>query len=312
LANRNLMYRGIAACAMLGIVTGLAGFFYTRFGTRGMGYVMFLLVPVAAGFLIGLLAKDGWAVAASGITAVAAILALLIAAGQEGFLCALMGSPLLVVATAYGAVLGFGVRMMIPQSKGQNSTTMGMLVLAMPVLVFAGKQVEKPLLDRARIDTVTNTIWVSDTIHSTWADIQSIDSIHASRPWLMHVGLPVPQRCTLQGARVGARRICYFDKGYIEETVTEWNPPYSMGLRIDRTHMPGRHWLGFETAAYRLEPEGEGTRLTRTTVISSHLYPAWYWRPLERWGVSSEHKYILEDVANRGRESVTAPAGAKK
>ncbi len=72
-----------------------------------------------------------------------------------------------------------------------------------------------------------------------------------------------------------------------------------MGLRIDRTHMPGRHWLGFETASYHLEAKASGTQLTRTTVISSHLYPAWYWRPLERLGVESEHKYLLQDVANR-------------
>jgi len=74
-----------------------------------------------------------------------------------------------------------------------------------------------------------------------------------------------------------------------------------MRLQINRTHMPGRHWLGFESAAYQLEPEGNGTRLTRTTVISSHLYPAWYWRPLERWGVESQHKYLLEDVAIRAQ-----------
>jgi hypothetical protein len=157
------------------------------------------------------------------------------------------------------------------------------------------------MVDHTRVETVSTSVWVADTPEHTWMNIQSIDSIHSAKPWLMHVGLPVPQRCSLEKAGVGARRTCYFDQGYIEETVTEWDPPRSMQLQIDRAHMPGRHWLGFESAAYRLEPEGKGTRLTRTTVISSHLYPAWYWRPLERWGVESEHKYLLEDVADRAR-----------
>jgi hypothetical protein len=87
--------------------------------------------------------------------------------------------------------------------------------------------------------------------------------------------------------------------GYIEETVTAWNPPYNLGLSIDRTHMPGRHWLGFESAEYKLESMGPVTRLTRTTTVISHLEPVWYWRHFERLGVESEHKYILRDVASR-------------
>ncbi len=60
--------------------------------------------------------------------------------------------------------------------------------------------------------------------------------------------------------------------------------------------MPGRHWLGFENAEYRLQANGHLTLLTRTTTISSHLHPAWYWRRFERLGVESEHDYILQDV----------------
>ena len=126
-----------------------------------------------------------------------------------------------------------------------------------------------------------------------------IDSIQASKPLLMYLGLPVPQRCVMQGHGIGAKRTCYFNVGYIEETVTGWSPPYYLGLSIDRTHMPGRHWLGFENAEYRLQASGPMTLLTRTTTISSHLHPDWYWRPFERLGVESEHDYILRDIALR-------------
>jgi hypothetical protein len=115
----------------------------------------------------------------------------------------------------------------------------------------------------------------------------------------MYFGLPVSLRCTLERKGVGAKRTRYFENGFIEETVTEWAPPYSMHLTIDRTNMPGRHWLGFENAAYELRQEGSGTRLTRTTTITSHLYPVWYWRYFERLGVSSEHEYLLRDLSNR-------------
>jgi hypothetical protein len=45
------------------------------------------------------------------------------------------------------------------------------------------------------------------------------------------------------------------------------------------------------------------TALTRTTAIVSNLYPGWYWAPLERWGVSSEHDYVLSNVSRRSLPS---------
>jgi hypothetical protein len=302
LEDRKLMYKRIAAGSVIGITIGLTGFFFAQYGTQGMGALLFFLVPGVGGFAAGFLGRGAKPAGIAALIALVGCLFLLIALRKEGLLCALMALVLIAVPIAVGAALGVSVRVLIKPGRAQN-TTIGMFILVVPSLLFVVKQLEKPLLERARIETVANSICVPDAADHTWVDIQSIDSIHASKPWLMHVGLPVPERCTLQGSGVGAHRTCYFDKGYIEETVTEWDPPRVLGLIINRTHMPGRHWMGFETAVYHLEAERSGTRLTRTTVISSHLYPAWYWRPLERWGISSEHRYILEDVAGRAQRS---------
>ena len=112
----------------------------------------------------------------------------------------------------------------------------------------------------------------------------------------------MPQKCVLQGTAVGSKRVCYFNQGYIEETILDWQPPRRMQFSIDRTNLPGRHWLGFKEAQYVLEPNAGGTLVTRTTRITSGLSPAWYWEPLERWGVSSEHDYLFHDLARRFRE----------
>jgi Polyketide cyclase / dehydrase and lipid transport len=281
---------------VVGVFVGLAGFFFARAGSQGMGLVMFFLVPVAAGFTVALLTNKPNTATAAGLLAVLVTLIFLIAFGFEGILCALMASPFLLTGIAIGALLG---RIFRPNPRNDKTLTTGMLLLLPITVVFTGQQVEKPLLRNARIEVVSSTVRVGGTPEHMWLYIQSIDSIHGSKPWLMHVGLPVPQRCTLEKTAEGARRTCYFDKGYIEETVTQWDPPHYMELRIDRTHMPGRHWLGFETASYRLQADGNSTLLTRTTTIASHLAPAWYWGPLERWGVQSEHEYLLNDVVNQ-------------
>jgi hypothetical protein len=170
-----------------------------------------------------------------------------------------------------------------------------------PILIFAGERIERPTLQHSRTELVRTTVELNEKPEEAWARILSIDSIRASKPILMYLGLPIPQRCTMQGRGMGAKRTCYFNVGYIEETVTEWNPPYYLGLSIDRTHMPGRYWLGFENAEYRLQPNGAGTLLTRTTTVTSHLHPAWYWRRFERLGVQSEHDYILREVMLRAQ-----------
>jgi hypothetical protein len=40
-----------------------------------------------------------------------------------------------------------------------------------------------------------------------------------------------------------------------------------MGLSIDRTNLPGRHWLGFKDAKYDLRKYNGGTVLTRENIL---------------------------------------------
>jgi hypothetical protein len=169
----------------------------------------------------------------------------------------------------------------------------------MPLLIFAGHRLEVSNPIQARRQMVISTIRIPAEPSQVWAELESFDSVAGRKPFLMHIGLPIPVRCVLEGSGRGAKRTCYFDHGYIQETVVEWSPPNTMLLSIDRTNMPGRHWLGFDNARYDLRQEGRETVLTRSTTIVSYLYPAWYWGPLERWGVQSEHDYIFSDIARR-------------
>ena len=289
--------------SLCGIATGLLGFAIATAGTKGMGYVLFGLTPFFLGVVIGWSNRAAKAAGISALISLGGTLLVLVALGKEGPLCAAMAFPFLLVSLLLGTLLGVGFRVAIKPEPKNRDITVGALFLVSPFVFLGGARLERPFLDHTRIETVTTSVQVADKPEVAWSHIQSIDSVNGSKPWLMHIGLPVPQKCTLEKTAVGARRTCYFDQGYIQETVTTWDPPRHMGLRIDRTHMPGRHWLGFENADYWLQPEGDGTRLTRTTTISSHLYPAWYWRPLEHWGVNSEHRYILDDTVRRSNLS---------
>ena len=294
-------FRATVIGALAGAAIGLLAFFFLTSGQhQAMGGVLFLLVPVLAGCSIAIVARrPNSVVVASALLSVLCSLVLLIALGKEGVLCAVLAFPIMVAGPAIGVAIGFLVRKLIVNRAANPTTPTGLLLLLAPMLVVAGERVERPLLEHPRIETIQTAIEVNDSLEHVWRNILTVDSVHAAKPMLMYVGLPIPQRCTMQGRGVGAKRTCYFNVGYIEETVTVWTPPYLLGLSIDRTHMPGRHWLGFKCAEYHLESKGPMTLLTRTTTVTSNLAPSWYWRRFECLGVESEHRYILQDIARR-------------
>ena len=292
--------KGLLLGTVAGTCVGLGGFFLADApATHGMGEVMFLLVPFCAGFAIAMVTRGRNTAWACSLLAALCSLAFLVAGKLEGLLCAILAFPLLALGLGVGVLLGYLFRRFVVDRLRHQMTSMVAVFMLSPMIIVAGHQLERPSLETARRETISNSVFLAAQPEKVWTDIQSIDSINATKPLLMHFGLPVPLRCTLERKGVGAKRTCYFESGLIEEIVTAWDPPYSMQLTIDRTNMPGRHWLGFEKADYELHAEGSGTRLTRTTTITSHLYPVWYWRYFERLGVASEHEYLLRDVSNR-------------
>src|SRR2546421_115006 len=111
---------------------------------------------------------------------------------------------------------------------------------------------------------------------------------------LIAVGLPVPVSCKTEGEGVGGKRTCYFEHGFIEERVTEWDFPRSMKFDIVASEVPGRPWLSFRDAGYEIKRVDNHTLIIRNTTIVSRLSPAWYWKRLEAIGVHTEHEYLFE------------------
>jgi len=289
-----------------GLLYGMVGFFLLKIpNAQQMGEVLFLMLPFVVGATIALVTPRPIAGAAVLSTMVSLLLclAMLIRVHAEGFLCAVLAFPVIFVALMIGVGIGILLRKMI---RPFESTKMNALILALgPVLLFGSHRFEERTYPQPRTAVVTTTMHLSAPPEEVWRNIQSLDSLAGRKPFLMHIGLPIPQKCVLEGTSVGSKRICYFDQGSIEESVLEWDPPRKMRLAIDRTNMPGRHWLSFNGAEYDLRADATGTTITRTTTIRSTLRPAWYWAPFETWGVQSEHQYLFRDLAGRFSDTPT-------
>ena len=293
-------WQGALAGAVVAGIFGAVSFLLLRDPRDPrMGDTLFLLLPLVTGATITLVTPRAMAGAAllAGTISIVTCLLSLIAMKQEGFLCALMAFPVILVFLAVGVLIGVLGRMLVRRVR--RAVTNSLVLILAPMIVFAGNRLEMSGSRHARTESVTTTIVLPAAPAAVWSNIQSLDRVAGKKPALMYIGLPIPQRCVLQGTAVGSKRICYFDQGFIEESVLEWDAPRRMRLAVDRTHLPGRHWLEFEGAEYDLKPVAGGTELTRTTTIRSNLSPAWYWGSLEKWGVASEHEYLFSDLANR-------------
>lgn len=283
-----------------GVIYGMLGFFAIRlFEAPRMGSIMFLFLPIVVGATIAIVTPRpiaGVAILSGSISLLICLISL-VSLHAEGTLCAILAFPIVFGSLLLGVGIGVLIRGFLRATP--SLTTNCLIFLATPLLVLGGEGIQQRIFPQPRIQAITTSIHLRATPEEVWANIQSISTLTGKKPFLMHVGLPIPQKCVLQGHAVGSKRTCYFDQGSIEEVILAWDPPRRMILAINRTNMPGRHWLDFAGAEYDLVPDGDGTLVTRTTTIRSNLRPAWYWGPFESWGVQSEHLYLFRDLALR-------------
>lgn len=295
-SNARIDWRGIVAGLLTGTVVALVGFFLLRNQRGEMGTTLFFLVPVATGFAAGLISKPWTVLVLALLFTFLVATALLLMFKAEGWVCILMSTPIILVGMGIGGLLGHLVGKYVLDKFKTPTTAQLMIIITLPVFLSGANWVERASNDFVRTETITSTILLNATPAEVWDSIKRVDRIDQPRPFLLRIGLPVPISCALEDERVGAERTCYFDSGYIKENITEWNPPRSMNMNVTDAQVPGRDWLGFQTASYELREQGDRTLLIRKTTIVSRLLPAWYWRPLERLGVETEHNYLFEYV----------------
>jgi hypothetical protein len=300
--DQSNMTKGVLVGTFVGVLLQLGGYWLVSGGRTDFGWVIFLLVPFVAGFAVAAIVRRPGRTAACCIAAVILNFWILLFTGAEGIICCLMALPLMATGVAIGAWIGYLVRgRVIDRMASPNRATV-VIVLACPLFIAAADRVERPFRAVQQREVFTTEAIVSATPDETWNLVARMDKLDGPEPFLLRAGLPVARRCELEQNGIGGRRVCHFDDGIIAQEITEWEQPTKMGLRITESTLPGRHWLTFLDASYELSAEGNGTRVVRHTTIGTRLYPRWYWRPLERWGVNSEHEFVFSNLKRRAAE----------
>ena len=290
-AERSNSLRAIIYGSLAGMATAAVGWILVSTGDQTLPYGLttFVLLPLVTGSIISCFVSFFRAVLVTLIISFVLFSVVLILAGFEGVACVVLASPLIMGFAGIGALCSWALR-----RRFKSQATLFLFPLIGLPAILGGGQVEQRAYRIDRIEEVTSTRVVGVPAEKAWETLIAVQHISGRKPLLLRIGLPVPIRCTLEGTGVGAKRTCYFDSGFIEERIIAWDPPNSIEMKIVRSTLPGRHWLGFETVSYQIEPLQHQTLITRTTTISSKLRPAWYWRLFERMGVEAEHRYLFD------------------
>jgi hypothetical protein len=302
-AKPNKKFWGVLIGVAVGVLCELGGYLLMRGKQEEYGEVIFILVPFISGFLIAVFTPQGTRILACLVGTFLLSLSVLIFTGLEGYICCFMASPLVFVCVGLGARMGMGFKDRYIKGKKNSGQIKMLLFVAMATLLLAAKKVEQPFIENPRFETFAQSVTLPVSPAKAWNLVKSMKQLNTTKPFLLKIGLPIPQSCEVDKEAVGGKRICYFNSGIISQEITEWDFPKSMKIKITNSTLPGRHWLKFLEASYDFVPDGDKTIVTRKTVISSRLYPRWYWRGFEEWGVQSEHEYVLSDVLRRAELS---------
>jgi hypothetical protein len=289
---------GVLLGLLVGLGFGLGGFFLSAHGGQAMGSVLFCAVPFAAGFAVALVTKPKEGLLAAAILTLIGSLVILLFTQLEGPLCCIVSLPLLLICMSIGVGLGSAFNHLVKSLPFSRSLKI-LVLLILPLTLQASDLIEQPNLFAARKETFTDSILLKASPETIWNQIVAIDKITVPKPWPMYVGLYQPVHCTISAKCLGADRTCYFTKGEIYERIDAWQPPNYMHMKILKSTMPGRPWMGYIDASYRLIARGQYTELQRTTTITSRLAPTWYWQTCEGIGVSTEHRYLFAEIKKR-------------
>src|SRR5262249_18075255 len=146
--------------------------------------------------------------------------------GLEGYICVIMAMPLMAAGMAIGALAGWFLRgrFLREINDPRNPTTW--TLIALPFLLAAANEVERPFRNSPRMETFTSAGEVAPPPGVAWRRLAILDAQSGDKPFLLDIGLPVPQLCEFgpEEQHVGGKRVCHFDQGIIEQEVTGWRP----------------------------------------------------------------------------------------
>ena len=278
-------------CLAVGIASVL--FRVLVLGQKEQTALMFIGLPTAMAMLIAFLprASSATGMITKGITLFLLLLGILLI---EGFICILMAAPLF-----YG--IGFIVGILVDGARKRKELDKRLRVVVLPVLAIMSLEGVTGLLSFPRDEAIT----VSHEVALSPAEARAVLAKGpqfdlTELPPFLKLGFPAPHRIEGTGLEMGDTWLIHFAGGEGKpgdlkaQVVESSETKIRVACVADTSHIS--HWLDWKDAEWTIEPSSSGSRVTLTMRYSRLLDPAWYFKPIERYGVRKAGGYFLEQT----------------
>lgn len=259
-------------------------------GQKEQSALMFIGLPTALAMLIAFLPRSTSATGMimKGITLFLLLLGILLI---EGFICILMAAP-------FFYAVGFIVGIFADKARARREFEKQFKVVVLPVLLLMSLEGVAGILSFPREEAVTVSSDVDLTPDAARARLsKGPQFVLAELPMFLKLGFPTPRRIEGQGLETGDEWLIHFaggegKPGDLSARVVESGPHHIRVVRLsDTSHVA--HWMDWQDAEWRITPTEAGSRVTLTMRYRRLLDPAWYFKPIERYGVEKAGEYFL-------------------
>jgi len=211
----------------------------------------------------------------------------------EGLICILMAAPLFYLI---GAIIGA----LIGRNNTGNKKLYCSTIIVLAIMSFEGIS-EALSFNRAETVTIEREVNYSpEQIRSLLAQTPNFDT--SKLPLFLKLGFPLPRETQGNGIALGDRRTIHFAGGegqpgdLIVEVTDSSADQISFSLISDHSHI--NHWLTWKTITWTLSPSSNSgyTTITLSLSYDRDLDPAWYFGPIERYGVRKAGEFFINTL----------------
>ena len=201
---------------------------------------------------------------------------------REGFICVVMALPLIIPVIS---LVSYSIR----KSRTQHH------LLMLPLLLL-GLGAEGALYDLPNAIVVQETRVIQADSESLVASLERPARLPDINPLLFKLPFPLPTEFTAEGASLGDTRIIKFgESGSFSLEITE-RTSNSITWTVVENNTPIADWMTLREFEATWSETSEGLELTMTITFDRALSPAFYFDPLQRWGVGEMAEVLLDMI----------------
>jgi len=218
----------------------------------------------------------------------------------EGLICILMAAPLFyLIALLLAYMIGRSEKKSKTKNNWYKDKMNCSCVIVLAIMSLEGVT-DLLSFDREEEVVIKRELSISsDEVMMTLAAAPEFDE--AELPLFLKLGFPRPKEVRGAGVSVGDERVIHFAGGEGEPGDVIVRVSESSVDRVvfelvkDDSHID--HWLAWREITWQVNQNTLGiTELSVSLTYTRKLDPAWYFKPVERYGVKKAGEYFIESL----------------